>query len=634
MIRKDINAGSKKSALLFALTGKGNIDGLTTYLLSVKNKDGTFRSYAPQVIRGNLDQVEKTVKFGKHKGQYYTGVLRFTEDNIPTEILHEIMAGHERMICAGVNPDDVPKAWILHKDKGSIELHFIYAKEHLPTGKFFKPYVHKIDKKRMNAWKIYVNAKYNLGDPDHPHHKRKFAETDIRLPADSSKVKEKLDEYVDNLIEAGVVYDRPTLLKALEKHEGVEISKITKNFVSVTVLNRKTPIRLKGSVYSESFTKESISPGFINKLAEEYDANRENREKEAGKLAEELYNKKVRMLKAERNYEPDEKEILKGKIYEMVDDLVFSGKVKNRDEIANEISKLDKVKSVETKFKHYLSVTMVNSKRPFRLNGEVFERDTKLDEYVKSIVDSKKESDKQLEEQRRKAEEYYYFKEEFSQLDFVRMKDTRWYDFAKRIDSKQTLEKHFNDKYGIINYGEIKTQVEANNEMTEFDLSIFRVYANDLNFTFKDNNKMEINNDSTSTESSRVRTDRILQTIMERSEGTRRFTYSEIRRKDRERRSIIEVVKSNFIKAFGIRRDSDNINEQSKRDRKRIDIIKQISEELKFETEKLERESGQTDERFTRSLKILEDYVTKTKQEIDVNKKQNKKKRNKGFELD
>lgn len=78
------------------------------------------------------------------------------------------MDGFEETIRAGLDVDRVSVSWIEHRDKGRLELNFVFANVDLEHGRAFQPYVHNVDKRRVNAWKDMQNIQYGFTDPNDP----------------------------------------------------------------------------------------------------------------------------------------------------------------------------------------------------------------------------------------------------------------------------------------------------------------------------------------------------------------------------------------------------------------------------------------------------------------------------------
>ncbi|MCH4813118.1 relaxase/mobilization nuclease domain-containing protein [Vreelandella neptunia] len=530
MIFRYFPYGSKTFALKCRLTGNRGGFNAVDYVRGNKDHEGHDRKVLPELMKGDSDLMVNILDEGKYANEYVSGVLRFTERDLSKDFLHKIIEEHERMSLPGLEPHQYASLWYLHRDKDDIELHFIYSKEELTTGKKLAPYVYykmgskdkNWDYSKMDHWQNAINAEYNLGDPKHPYNRQIISEADIRLPEPTAKSKEGIDEEIYRRIKKGVIQDRETLLSELENIEGViEVSRVTKKSISVKVKDRKAPIRLKGTIYEEGFVAENLTASFstnLEKEAEAYDADRENRAKRERAEAEKIYRYQAKVNK--EKFKPNEGKVLKAEFYALIDDKILAGELTSRKQIVEHLKAQDKVVEVVDTHKHHISIYYEGGARPFRMEGEPYQREGSIDNYLNTLLGNKADSDQKIEERRREEEEYY-FSREFGKLDFVRLKDTRWNEFAKSIDNMENLKEHLSSNNDIIvlnqNTDNVKSKIEANSDMTEFDLSIFRAYAEDPHFEIKENkNNHKEKEYDTDNKADRQRAERIIRELVTR----------------------------------------------------------------------------------------------------------------------
>lgn len=161
----------------FFPTGKGSARSAFSYLLNEERvKAGTAK-----LISGSPESItfltEQRMKSSNYRGGalYTSGVLSFSPDEKPTtDQLSKIMRGFEEAIFPSLDHSRFNRAWILHKDKDRIELHFVIQNLDLETGKAYTPYVEKRDLARVNAFKNRFNKAYKLADPNEKSENRYF----------------------------------------------------------------------------------------------------------------------------------------------------------------------------------------------------------------------------------------------------------------------------------------------------------------------------------------------------------------------------------------------------------------------------------------------------------------------------
>lgn len=591
MILRYFPYGSKKFAMKCKLTGNKGGANAVNYVRSTQDHTKEDRKVLPVLMKGDPELMIHILSEGKFANEYVSGAVRFNERDLDDEFLQKIITEHERMTFPGLEPHQYASLWYKHQDKDDIELHFIYSKEELTTSKKLEPYIAKSNGKqskdfiKMDSWKNAINAEYNLSDPNHPLNRQAMSEADIRLPELSKDTKEGINEEVERRINKGLITDRASLLTELEQMEGViEVSRVTKKAISVKVEGRKAPIRLKGMVYEEGFTAENFTSTALEKEAEAYDADREERAKRERRRAESIHDYQAKHNK--QYYKPNEGKVLQAELYALVDDKILSGEITRRRDIVELIKAQDKVVDVVDTHKHHISVYYENGARPFRMTGEPYQREGSIDNYLQTLLDDKEESDKKLEERKREEEEFYFSKS-FGSLDFVRMKDTRWNEFAETFKNIDTLKEHLSLSNDIIEKQgdvDIKTKLQPDSDMTDFDLSIFRVYAEDPHFEINkedQNNNKEIENDRNN-EADRERTERIVRELVKRQPKT------SIRKYIKDTVDGVKEAIGHFSRSYrrgveglrSIRRKIDSRREQSR----------SLDEEFKYSIQDFERQ--------------------------------------------
>lgn len=230
--------------------GKGAGKGPVDYLLG-ENRD---REDA-RLDRGNPDEIIDLIDGLKFKQKYTSGVLSFAEKDLPEQQKQQIMNQFEATLFPGLDKDQYSVLWVQHLDKGRLELNFVVPNVELLSGKRLAPYFDRADRARVNAYKVAVNAKYNLADPDDPLRRRTLT-TPNDLPSKVSEAQEAITDGLLNMVDAGMIKSRSDIIKTLES-QGFKIARTTKNSISI-----KNPsgepnarnIRLKGALYAQDFS--------------------------------------------------------------------------------------------------------------------------------------------------------------------------------------------------------------------------------------------------------------------------------------------------------------------------------------------------------------------------------------------
>lgn len=236
----------------FFTRGTGGSGGVFNYLLKDKNQENGLRLDA-EVLRGDIDNQAMLIDSLDFKQKYTSGCLSFTEsaDQVTQAQKEQLMDGFEETIRAGLDVDRVSVSWIEHRDKGRLELNFVYANVDLEHGRAFQPYVHAVDKRRVNAWKDMQNIEYGFTDPNDPANKRLLGQRD-NLPRDVKDARQAITEGLQMLIAEGVITSRNDVVQSLTD-AGFEIARETDKAISVKNPNGKRNIRLTGGLYERDF---------------------------------------------------------------------------------------------------------------------------------------------------------------------------------------------------------------------------------------------------------------------------------------------------------------------------------------------------------------------------------------------
>ena len=273
----------------FFTHGTGGSKGVFDYLLKDKEQPDGKRLGA-EVLRGDIDNQALLIDSLDFKQKYTSGCLSFTEtaDEVTQAEKNALMDGFEQTIRAGLDVDRVSVSWIEHRDKGRLELNFVFANVDLEHGRAFQPYVHSVDKRRVNAWKDMQNIEHGFTDPNDPANKRLMAQRD-NLPRDIKDARQAITDGLKALVVEGVITNRDDVIQALTDG-GFEIARETDKAISIKNPDptAKRNIRLTGGLYERGFkfSREvqsevtAASESYRGRSTERYDAAKQLYESE------------------------------------------------------------------------------------------------------------------------------------------------------------------------------------------------------------------------------------------------------------------------------------------------------------------------------------------------------------------
>ena len=274
----------------FFTHGTGGSKGVFDYLLNDKEQPDGKRLGA-EVLRGDIDNQALLIDSLDFKQKYTSGCLSFTEtaDEVTTEQKNALMDGFEETLRAGLDVDRVSVSWIEHRDKGRLELNFVFADVDLEHGRAFQPYIHYQDKRRVNAWKDMQNIEYGFTDPNDPANKRLMAQRD-NLPRDIKDARQAITDGLKALVVEGVIANRDDVIQALTDG-GFEIARETDKAISIKNPDptAKRNIRLTGGLYERGFKFSREVQSEITAASEDYRAG----SRERYDAAKQLYDSEI-----------------------------------------------------------------------------------------------------------------------------------------------------------------------------------------------------------------------------------------------------------------------------------------------------------------------------------------------------
>ena len=202
----------------------------------------------------------------------------------------------EKMLLAGLERDkNYNILWVEHTDKENLELNFVIPRIELQSLKALTPYYHKADLSRVDTFKEIINLEYDLSDPNDPI--RESTIIGSRKKKALFQNAQELENIIKEQVLSRYLNSRDEIIAYLREN-GVEVPKISKEYISVKLPEAKKPTRLKGAIFNERFTNfESLEAEFGRVEARVRDYQRERIENRFPRLRE-LYAKLERLCVA------------------------------------------------------------------------------------------------------------------------------------------------------------------------------------------------------------------------------------------------------------------------------------------------------------------------------------------------
>lgn len=257
----------------FSKYGTGGGRGPVGYLTQAANADGTVRTPAPVVVRGDPALVRGLIDALPFVRTYTSGVLSFAPGEvIPPAMEQAIMDGFESVAFAGLSPDRYSILWVRHTHAGHHELHFVTPRVELASGRSLN--IHppgRASQTLFDTFRSLINAQYGLADPEDPararevsvpHHVAKGqAEARRTGQARVPDLREAITAVVRREVEAGRVHDQAGVVRTLEGL-GYAVPRVGKAYLTVVHPETGKRVRLKGGLYNrDAFnTREAVVP--------------------------------------------------------------------------------------------------------------------------------------------------------------------------------------------------------------------------------------------------------------------------------------------------------------------------------------------------------------------------------------
>ncbi|MCQ2860041.1 relaxase/mobilization nuclease domain-containing protein [Helicobacter pylori] len=281
--------------------GGGDGDGSVNYLLNERVEQGTAK-----VLRGDANLTKSLLLSLTQKHKACVGCLSFEESNIDESLKYELMESFENALLTESMQNRYNILWVEHTDKGRLELNFVIPKIDLERQKAFNPYYHKVDLKRIDAWKDCINLKHNFTNPKDLEKQHNIQQHQTKNPKNRELLAtyEKLDKLIqDNL---GKLFNsRDDIINFLKDNQ-CEVTRQGKDYISVKLPNEPKAKRLKGFYYHETFRtitdiREQLSEVRQRESQREY-PNSQRANNNHAELLRELENKLHRHIEYKQQY--------------------------------------------------------------------------------------------------------------------------------------------------------------------------------------------------------------------------------------------------------------------------------------------------------------------------------------------
>ena len=246
--------------------GRGSGKGAADYLTQEKDHLGNVRAEV-EVLRGDPDTFAMVTDSLTFEQKYTSGVIAWHKDDDPTpEEIQAVLDDFERTAFAGLEKDQYHFLAVMHvDDDGAKHVHVMTPRVDLHSGKSMNiaPPGHE---KTFDALRDKWNNEQGWARPDDPT-RAKLVQPQHNALIDAQRLKQGLEvepnpkalitAYLTQRVESGHIQNRSDVVEAL-----TEIGAVTrqgKDYISIKPDGHDKAIRLKGALYDEQFSPESLA---------------------------------------------------------------------------------------------------------------------------------------------------------------------------------------------------------------------------------------------------------------------------------------------------------------------------------------------------------------------------------------
>lgn len=236
-------------------TGTGNAKSAINYLMGKNDHTGKPRSVPPELLHGSPSLFQLVSNGTTRKHKYVSGAISFRDTEKPTaEQIQKIMDAFKASFLPGLRDcDNYADAWIAHRDKGNLELHFVVAGTEMQTGRQLN--IHPPGKRNIEHFQAFTQVMnhamgYYQVTPDPLKVALSEFEAKSKAGKQSRKIKTLLAKELHGHIVSGKIIDRDELITHLEDNYG-EVTRVGKDYISIRLPGSAKAKRLMGPLFQE-----------------------------------------------------------------------------------------------------------------------------------------------------------------------------------------------------------------------------------------------------------------------------------------------------------------------------------------------------------------------------------------------
>jgi len=228
--------------------GVSDSSGPVDYLLGDKDHTGKKRAVKPEVVRGDIQRVSALIDCNRRKWRYTSGVINFRQGEDPSpQLQKQIMDEFEKFAFAGKASDTWESLWVRHRDKGTVELHFLLPRIDLETGQDINAFQRGWDA-HWRPWQRDMCALHGFTDP---HAVRRLTGAPKRETEARQKHRHHIYQSIERMYRSGDIRNRQSLETFLKTF--ATINRTSAKTISIKYDDAEKPMKLEGPIFERGF---------------------------------------------------------------------------------------------------------------------------------------------------------------------------------------------------------------------------------------------------------------------------------------------------------------------------------------------------------------------------------------------
>jgi len=239
----------------FFPTGTGNAESAVNYLLGDLDHEKKVRSVKPELLYGDPLSFQTIANGISRKHKYTSGVIALRDtEHLDEDQIKELIESFRETFLPGLKVDEnFTDLWVAHRDKGNLELHFLYANTEIQTGR--QLVIHPPGQKNLDFYNAFVcvnNHKHGFAQVVPDPLKISLADFEAKSPngEDRKTRKKSLADTLHSEILIGNIQNRNQLIGYLKKQH-IDVTRVGSNYLTVVLPGTDKPCRLKGELFKK-----------------------------------------------------------------------------------------------------------------------------------------------------------------------------------------------------------------------------------------------------------------------------------------------------------------------------------------------------------------------------------------------